>query len=244
MKYLVGTGLVGTQLKNHHQFEYCFDSKTIDSIKNVKPYSDLYLACPSGTKWKTNLDPNRDLFNIIDLYNNLSQVSWGTIHLFSSIDVYQYSDLGLAEESTPYLPNKIDYATNRRRFEILVESLDYKDFNCWRLPGLFAKHMTKNIIWDLIHSHDLHKINPNSFYQWYNLEWLDSDIRKYYKPDIKFYNLFTEPIKTQDIIDFTGHSCTGESLIYYDWTTNLEDYGYVRSYFDVLESIKQVIKDW
>jgi hypothetical protein len=37
------------------------------------------------------------------------------------------------------------------------------------LPALFGKHIKKNIIYDLLNENEIHNINYNSLYQWYNL---------------------------------------------------------------------------
>jgi len=245
MNCLVGTGLVGKQLQSFVDFDFIFNTKNSNQLLTIPDGLDLWLACPSGTKWKTNLDPNSDLFNCIDIYSKIKHKSWNKVHLFSSIDVYLHSPLGWCEEETPILPDIVDYASNRRRFELLVETLTYADLNIWRLPALFSSNFTKNVLWDLIHKHELYKINPQSHYQWYNLEWLESDMIQYHESSRIFYNLFTEPVKTESIINlFDNRQCDGQNFTYYDWTTNLEEFGYIKAHDECVKSIQKFVHSW
>ena len=245
MNCLIGTGLVGIQVQTFIDFDYTFNTKNFDKLSTVPNGLDLWLACPSGTKWKTNLDPNYDLLNCIEIYSKIKHKLWNKIHLFSSIDVYLYSPLGICEEVVPILPNLVDYASNRRRFELLVEKLNYVDLNIWRLPALFSPNLTKNVLWDLLHKHELYKIDPRSYYQWYNLEWLEGDMLQYYKYSKTYYNLFTEPIKTELLINlFDDRHCSGQNFVKYDWTTTLDDCGYIKTRDQCLNSIQKFIHSW
>jgi hypothetical protein len=68
-----------------------------------------------------------------------------------------------------------------------------------RLPALFHKRIKKNVLFDLLNNNNVDQINGNSAYQWYDLNDLWEDTLEIKEAGI--YDLFSEPIETQEILD-------------------------------------------
>lgn len=93
------------------------------------------------------------------------------------------------------------YGRNRARLEAFVKE-KFNNYLLIRLPGIFGSNMRKNYIFDLLtKSPWRHKINLNSYHQWYPLSRLTSDIRAVIDEKLSVVNLFPEPIKTQRIVE-------------------------------------------
>lgn len=172
MKILIGnTGLVGTTLQETIKFDYLFNSKNIHTfIDHNFNDCDLYLSCLPATKWMVNKDVVSDLNNINDIIKILSKFNYNRIILISTIDVYNDSPINVDEDYNPNFSN-LSYGSNRLLFEkFIMNYLSYRDLKIFRLPALFNKHIKKNVIYDLINDNNVNLINPNSKYQWYNLD--------------------------------------------------------------------------
>jgi nucleoside-diphosphate-sugar epimerase len=252
MKILIGnTGLVGTTLQETIKFDYLFNSKNIHTfIDHNFNDCDLYLSCLPATKWMVNKDVVSDLNNINDIIKILSKFNYNRIILISTIDVYNDSPINVNEDYNPNFSN-LSYGSNRLLFEkFIMNYLSYRDLKIFRLPALFNKHIKKNVIYDLINDNNVNLINPNSKYQWYNLDDLSYDIKKLIgdHPHELVFNLFTEPLKTSDIIDlFPNHK---EKIKYdqkemiYDFKTKHTKTGYMVKKNDVLNQIKSFINEF
>jgi len=247
-KILIGsTGLVGTTLKESINFDYEFNSKNINTfINNDYVNAELYLSCLSATKWLVNKDITSDLKNIYKLIDIISKKTYSKIIIISTIDVYVDSPQKSDESYSPNIKS-LSYGTNRYLFELLIDNfIKTDDLKIFRLPGLFNKHIKKNIIFDLINNSNIDQINLNSTFQWYNLNSLSSDIlyfsEKY--PDRKIFNLFPEPLETSEIIKlFPKHvdKVQYKDSIVYNFKTNLTEFGYLKTKESVLEDLKNFI---
>jgi hypothetical protein len=251
MKLLVGnTGLIGTTLKDNIKFDYEFNSKNLEELLSLPidtSQAELYLACLPATKWLVNKDPQSDLNNIFKILNIITKREYGTIILYSTIDVYNNVPLEVDEGyeipiTTP------SYGSNRYLFENLIKTtVKYKKFLTIRLPALFGKHIKKNIIYDLLNNNEVEKIKYNSIYQWYNLDKLFRDTNNCLKDTqhIQCINLFTEPIHTSEILNV--FKLTKEDVndnpdpIVYNYKSRISNTGYVESKKDILEQIQQFV---
>jgi len=247
-KILIGsTGLVGTTLKESINFDYEFNSKNINTFINYDYVNaELYLSCLPATKWLVNKDITSDLKNIYKLIDIISKKTYSKIIIISTIDVYVDSPQKSDESYSPNIKS-LSYGTNRYLFELLIDNfIKTDDLKIFRLPGLFNKHIKKNIIFDLINNSNIDQINLNSTFQWYNLNSLSSDIlyfsEKY--PDRKIFNLFPEPLETSEIIKlFPKHvdKVQYKDSIVYNFKTNLTEFGYLKTKESVLEDLKNFI---
>lgn len=254
MKLLIGnTGLIGTTLKDNIEFDYEFNSKNIHELLNLDidfSKADLYLCCLPATKWLVNQDPTKDFNNLIDIISILSKKEYKNIILYSTIDVYQNAPIHSDESYIPKT-DTLNYGNNRYIFEQLVnKTLKYKNLLILRLPALFGKHIKKNILFDLLNNNEIHKINYNSKYQWYNLDDLVKDTNNCLKITNRFLiiNLFPEPIETSEIIKLfkldKSHIDTNSKEIIYDYKVCSVEEGYIENKHTILKSIEKFIFDY
>jgi len=255
MNILVGnTGLIGTTLKKNIEFDFEFNSKNIHTFAATVPDGDcnLYLACLPATKWQVNQNILKDLNNIHDIINILKTKKYKKIYLFSTIDVYCDSLLKSNEKVSPTIEN-LSYGTNRYLFEKMVEIiLDYDKVAIYRLPALFSKDIKKNVLFDLLNNNNVDKINVNSVYQWYNLDYLYGDIifnDEHYKHDLRYkFNMFAEGVDTKHIVnelfpEYSDIVCK-KPLIIYDYCTNMDKSGYLYSAEESFNQIKEFVNEY
>lgn len=247
MKILVGnTGLIGQNLKQKINFDYEFNSKNIKDIDLCVDGCDLYLSCLPATKWFINQNIEKDFANINSIISYLSKKRYKNIFLFSTIDVYSDSPINVDED---YCPNfsGLNYGSNRLLFEHLIKQfISYENCYIFRLPALFGKFLKKNIIYDLLNNNRIDSINLNSYYQWYNLENLEDDIKSLIikNPKSDIFNLFTEPIYTEELVAnvFPEFKLKARNdLVRYDWKTKHFSSGYVCDKDIVLNQIKKFV---
>lgn len=195
---LVGySGFVGSNLNKQYSFDYLYNSSNIDDICSMS-YDLLVFSGVPAVKWKANQEPEKDLNIILKLEEILRTVKAKKFVLISTIDVYA-KPLHLDEDfDCSSLANNA-YGANRLIFEEFC-STEFDDCTIVRLPGLFGTGLKKNVIYDLLNDNCLDMINTESSLQYYYLDKLWSDIKKADESGIKLINLFTEPIKTEDIV--------------------------------------------
>ena len=249
MKIIIGnTGLVGSTLLKSETYDYTFNSKNLNNFKNVaKDGDELLLTCLPATKWLVNKNLTDDMNNIQNIIKTISDVNYSKITLISTIDVYNDSPLHVDETYSPNI-SKLSYGNNRYIFELLVrEYVKTDSLKIFRLPALFNNLIKKNVLYDLINNNNVEQINKNGIYQWYNLDKLSSDIKIFEKiyPDEVLFNLFTEPIHTEDILNlFPQHkdkAQSGSSVIY-DYHTKFGKY--IDNKHNILEEIKKLIHEF
>lgn len=202
-KCLIGyTGTVGKNLLEQTFFSEFYNSSNIEEIKN-KSFDELYLSCLPATKWQINQNPQSDDYNTKYIIDILKTVKSKFTVLISTIDVYSIKN-NLADENynieDDIKKNICDtYGKNRFVFEkFIMENFD--NYMIVRLPGVFGNYLKKNILYDLLNNNNINQINKNSSFQWYFLDDLYDDIQNFKNKKIKIVNLFTEPIKTEEII--------------------------------------------
>jgi nucleoside-diphosphate-sugar epimerase len=247
MKILIGnTGFVGTNLKLQQKFDYEFNSQNIQDLIDCPDECDLYLSCLPATKWLINQNIQKDFENIQNIISVLFKKKYNNVYLFSSIDVYGDSPLKVDED---YFPNfsGLNYGSNRLLFEYLVhELIEYDNYYVFRLPALFGKSLKKNVIYDLLNNNRIEHINLNSYYQWYNLENIVSDMNQLIlnNTNSTIFNLFNEPICTEELVDHVFPEFklnVRNDLIIYDYKTKFSSTGYLYSKNYVLEQLKKFV---
>ncbi len=240
------TGFVGTYIHRIYPDAYCFNSKNINEIKGQ--FFDLIFCCGiSAVKWLANKEPIKDLANINSLYNILEEVNCAKFILISTIDIYS-TDCISNDEDIIQSQTIEAYGKNRFDFEQRINKL-FKD-RCViiRLSALFGFGLKKNLIFDLIHNKTPIKLNPQSYFQWYSMEWLQNDLNYILKNDkIQTINLFCEPISNMELItclnydnkiDFTVNQVKQQV---YKIKTKYKQCGWWRSKNACLSAIKRYV---
>ena len=125
-------------------------------------------------KWKANAEPERDLDNIECLVRALEQVNVGKLVLISTVDVF-LNPIDVDENSPVPMTGLHAYGRNRRRLEQIVAGRF--DAAILRLPGLYGPGLKKNVIYDLLHENETHKVDSRGVFQFYNVERLWRDIQ-------------------------------------------------------------------
>lgn len=245
---LIGyTGFVGSQLLNQHPFTATFNSKNIETIQG-QTFDLIVCAGVSAVKWWANQHPDEDRAKIDHLLKNLKTVHTNTFILISTIDVYPRIS-GVDETFDAGQGFNHAYGTNRLYVEDTLRTL-FPQTVVIRLPGLFGRGLKKNVIYDLLHDNCLEVINPDSAFQWYDLDDLWPDIENVRNKQIKLINLVNEPVQTTEIIErFFKHKPVGTqkgATIKYNIQTRYSEWfggknGYLRDKETILAQIGQFV---
>jgi nucleoside-diphosphate-sugar epimerase len=204
---LIGyTGFVGGNLMRQRPFDATFNSSNIDGIAGRS--FDLVVCCGArAEKWKANADPERDYDGIERLIRPLGQANIRRLVLVSTVDVFA-SPIDVDEDSPTPLDGLHAYGRNRRRLEQVVAGRF--DATILRLPGLYGPGLKTNVIHDLMHDHDVHKIDSRGVFQFYDVGRLWSDIAAAMDRGVPLAHLPTEPVSVADVaraalgIEFTN----------------------------------------
>ena len=216
MKAVIGNGLIGQHVQRIVEPDHVFTSTNIDQLGD---YDTVYCAAPTSNRIWATQNEQQDLDNINQLIETIGQAEIGRFVLFSTCDT----------QIKPYSA----YGKNRLWLETFVSS-NYSDYTILRLPMIVHKTITKNILWDICNQSEwIHKINPNSMLQWFDLDQL-SHVLDTQEPIL---NVCSEPILCKDIIqefapellDQLDYSQKGESY-------NLQPYGYTQA--EIFNSMK------
>ena len=192
---LIGyTGFVGGFLESRMPFTHRFRRSDIELIEG-ESFDLVVCAGMPAAKWIANMEPEHDSENTDRLIHSIAGIQARTFVLISTIDIYQ-NDVRCTEETTP-CPQHV-YGKNRLRLEQFVKST-FLNHHIIRLPALFGHGLRKNALYDLINENQIEKINPESAFQWYDLEWLPGHIALCQKHGIREANLFTEPVSMRVI---------------------------------------------
>ena len=199
MNCLIGyTGFVGGNLASQRNYDVLINSKNFHSMEGMT-YDSVVCAGVPAVKWKANKEPEADLAHINELVDVLKTVKVGRFILISTIDVYSVNK-DVDEDFDCHNPAHHAYGRHRLYFEDFCRE-QFDDLLVVRLPGLFGNGIKKNVIFDLLNDNCLEMINPESSFQYYYLKNLSDDIERAEKAGIKLINLFTEPIRTKEILD-------------------------------------------
>jgi nucleoside-diphosphate-sugar epimerase len=248
---LIGyTGFVGNNLKQQHNFTDFYNSKNFNEMRGQE-YDLVVCAGVSAVKWQANKEPVKDLEAIKALQDVLSTIGSKKFILISTIDVYPVThdkdetfDCGSIENHA--------YGKHRLAFEKFCES-NFEDNIIIRLPGLFGDGLKKNVIYDFLNDNCLEMINENSSFQYYYLKNLWADIQVAVENNIRLLNLFTEPLKTQEIYKLffplkkIGHEQVPEA--HYDLHTKYAGYwnnkgNYIYTKEQVMSQLKEFIESY
>lgn len=196
---LIGhTGFVASNLLRDLQFDELYNSQNIAEITG-KSFKKIVCAGVSAVKWWANQHPEEDKAQIDRLLNSLRTVKVDTFILISTVDIYAEVN-GATEDDLPSLDGLHFYGRHRWYVEEFVKQ-NFAKYHIIRLPALFGPGLKKNIIYDLLNSHRLDIINPQSSFQWYPLARLARDMEIIETANVSLINLAAEPVKTEVIIN-------------------------------------------
>ena len=246
VRAIVGyTGFVGSNLLQFYKFDYFYNSKNFSDAKNME-FDELFFCGVPAVKWYANKFPEEDKEVIGNIEGILKTVKAKKIILISTIDVYEYTNADLDEDYECDIFNNHTYGTNRYLFENFIKK-QFNDFHIIRLPALFGKGLKKNIIYDLINGNQIENIPKDTYFQWYDLNWLKNDIDIIIKNNLSICNLFTEPLSSIDIIklfDYPIEEFKNKSKMVYNlkskysalFESNVK--GYIRDRESVLHNLR------
>jgi hypothetical protein len=207
---LIGhTGFVGGFLASRGHFDLKINRENLGELHG-RDLERVVCAGLPAAKWLANQDPGADQANMLRLCEALKGVGAQRFVLISTIDVYPRTRDADEDFDCATLPNHA-YGRHRLAFEDFVRDR-FPHALILRLPAVFGPGLRKNVLFDLMHGHQLERINPSSRFQWYPLERLPEDIRAAEAGGLTLANLFTEPVPTQLILErfFPGARVGGD----------------------------------
>ena len=171
---LVGhTGFVGGNLAAQHQFDEFYNSANIEDIVDRK-FDLLVVSGMPATMWIANQNPASDRAVLDRLVGCLRRVRSDRTVVMSTVAVYP--EPVEVDEDTPIDPStQTAYGHHRLLLERELEG-HFPVVTAVRLPGLFGSGLKKNSIYDMLHNHDVDKLNAAGIYQFYNLDRIWADV--------------------------------------------------------------------
>ena len=224
---LIGhTGFVGSNLLRDLQFDELYNSQNIAEITG-KSFHKIVCAGVSAVKWWANQHPEEDKAQIDRLLSSLKTVKQvDNFILISTVDVY--GEVNGATEDDPPNPDTLNFYGRHRLYVEEFVKQNFPKYHIIRLPALFGHGLKKNVIYDLLNSHRLDVINPQSSFQWYPLARLARDIDIIETANVSLINLAAEPVKTEIIVNRYFPSVqigsNASTEVHYDMHTK---YGYL-----------------
>jgi nucleoside-diphosphate-sugar epimerase len=192
---LIGSGFVGRNLLRDRAFGSVFNSANIDDIRHGK-FDTVVCAAPGAEKWKANLEPLVDRASVERLWDALRTVDARKVVLISTVDVYPVP-VDVDEE------DEIDASTcqpyGRHRLELEHRVRDNFYSLVIRLPALFGADLRKNALYDLLHDHEVDRIDSRGIFQFYDIRWLANDLKTADDAGLTLLNVATEPMPIAEV---------------------------------------------
>ncbi|MFD0892775.1 NAD(P)-dependent oxidoreductase [Luteolibacter ambystomatis] len=199
MTALIGhTGFVGSTLADALSPSHRYRSTDIDNIRG-QSFGHVICAGVQAKKWWANLHPEEDKAGIARLLEALAEVRADRFTLISTIDVYP-APRDVDEDSPIPVEGHHAYGLNRLDAEERIRGL-FPRVSILRLPGLFGPGLKKNVIYDMMHDNELHKVHPGGVFQYYDTRRLAADIGHVWERGIDLLNVSSEPVATSEIRD-------------------------------------------
>lgn len=198
MDALIGhTGFVGGNLLRQHRFEACFNSANIQSIAG-RAFGTLVFSGAQAKKWWANQNPEADRAGIQRALDAMRGVTARQVVLISTIDVVPQVP-GADEDFDCTAQPTHPYGEHRLWLEQELRAR-HPGMLTVRLPGLFGPGLRKNILYDLLHGNEVHKIDPAARFQFYDLAALWADIGRALLAGLELVHLVPAPVRTAEII--------------------------------------------
>lgn len=194
---LIGhSGFVGSTLKKQHSFSHLYRSTDIQTISGSE-FDLVVCAGAPAQKWIANQNPREDLASIETLMHALETIKAKQFVLISTVDVFM-APVDVDETSTVETHDLHPYGAHRRKLETFVEEqFDHKLI--LRLPGLVGPGLRKNIIYDILHSNDPHKVDRRAVFQFYPMLNLWFDLQSAISAGHELVHLTAEPISVAEV---------------------------------------------
>ena len=244
---LIGhTGFVGGNLLAQRPYDSLYRSTDIGGIRG-RSFEHVVCAGVQAMKWWANLHPDEDRAGIARLMDPLVEVKAARFTLISTIDVYP-APRGVAEDAVIERQGHHAYGLHRLELEDRIRE-QFPEVLVLRLPGLFGPGLKKNVIYDLLHGNDLHKIHPGGVFQYYDLRHLTADIDQAWKLGLRLLNLSCEPLGTGEIRDrfFPGAElgASGPAPASYDMRSqHAAAWGGTNGYLYSKQRVLEDLADW
>jgi hypothetical protein len=192
-------GFVGSNLARHFP-------DTVGAGRNEmrelfgKRFRHVYCAAPQAKKWWANQNPEQDKAEVAQLIASCKSLQVeGIFYLFGTVDVYD-PPRSVDERDSPPLSSH-PYGANRAWMENELRDCFGSQIRILRLPALVGHGLKKNIIYDLMNNNNIDIINPNSYFQWFNLCRLPEVIQFATElGDSGCLNVVSEPLHTPEIL--------------------------------------------
>lgn len=149
MNILVGfTGFVGSNLYREGSFDRVFHSTDIGQAFGLEPELLVYAGI-RAEKYLADTEPEQDLENIKQAFQQIVQIRPQKLVLISTVDVYT-DPIDVDENSEITFSTGGGYGRNRYCLEQMVRKA-YPNALIIRLPALYGENLKKNFIYDYIH---------------------------------------------------------------------------------------------
>lgn len=245
---LIGyTGFVGGNLDRQFSFDQRYNSANIcDS--HGRDFGTVICAGVSAVKWLANREPEQDRQRMATLLAALRRIRAERFVLISTIDVYRNPD-GVDEQTPVCIDGLHAYGTHRWHLENFVRE-QFANHFIVRLPGLFGRGLKKNVIYDLLHGHQLENIHAQALFQFYGLDDLGRDLETVLASGVRLVNFATEPVTVREVAAegfgmLFSHCPPGEPPRYDMRTRHGGLFGvessYLRSRAEVLDGIRAFV---
>jgi RmlD substrate binding domain len=194
---LIGSsGFVGRNLALQWRFDVAVSSVGVKLLEH-QHVERLVCAGAPAAKWLANADPQADWAAISRLIASVETIQTDQLILISTIDVYP-PQLDVDERFGFEQSAAHAYGRHRLALEQAVRA-QHPDALIVRLPALYGHALKKNALFDLLHHHQLDRLNGASRFQWYGLDRLAVDLERALQLQLKTVNLFTEPVALEEI---------------------------------------------
>lgn len=149
---------MGSHLREALPFDAHYNSRNIGNIRG-RQFDTIVCAGVSAVRWLANKEPEKDRAGIEGLMRELETITARRFVLISTVDVYA-QPLGVTEADAA--DSTQPYGKHRAELEGWITS--------WSASrALFGNGLKKNVIFDLMNDNLVSQINPNTFFQWYDL---------------------------------------------------------------------------
>ena len=194
---LIGyTGFVGQNLARQRPFDGLFNRQNLTQLAGTH-WRRLVICGLPAEKWRANQAPEADLQNMQRLQQGLAQTRADQVILVSTVDVYA-RPVEVDEHTPIESGSQSPYGRHRHAFEQWAMAR-FADCRILRLPGLFGGGLKKNVLFDLLHDHQVEQIRADASFQWYPLARLADDIDRLVAADLHLANAATAPVLTGDL---------------------------------------------